>query len=39
MPFLLTFLGGSHVTDNDDELSAVTVTFSGGPSGAKIEVR
>jgi hypothetical protein len=35
MPFLLSFSGGSHLTDNDDELSAVTVTFSGGSSGAK----
>ena len=31
----MSFSGGSHVTDNDDELSAVTLTFSGGPSGAK----
>jgi hypothetical protein len=35
MPFLLSFSGGFHVTDNDDELSAVTVTFNGGSSGAK----
>jgi hypothetical protein len=39
MPFLLTFSGGSHVTDNDDEPSVVTVTFSGGHSGAKIQMR
>ena len=37
LPFLLSFSGGSHVTDNDDELSAVTLTFSGGPSGTEIE--
>jgi hypothetical protein len=35
MPFLLSLSGGFHVTDNDDELSAVTVIFNGGPSGAK----
>jgi hypothetical protein len=35
MPFLLSFSGGSHVTDNDDEFCAITVTFSGGPSGAE----
>jgi hypothetical protein len=39
MPFLLFFSGGSHVTDNDDKLSAVTLTFSGGPSGAKNQMR
>jgi hypothetical protein len=39
MPFLLSFSGGSHVTDNDDELSAVTLTFSGGPFGAKNQLR
>jgi hypothetical protein len=39
MPFRLSFLGGSHVTDIDDELSAVTLTFSGGPSGAKNQLR
>ena len=37
LPFLFSFSGGSHVTDNDDELSAVTITFSGGPSGANAE--
>jgi hypothetical protein len=39
MPFLLSFSGGSHVTDNDDEFCAITVTFSGGPSGAKSQMR
>ena len=27
------------MTDNDDELSAVIVTFSGGPSGATNRVK
>ena len=35
LPFLLSSSGGSHLADNADELSAVIVTFSGGPSGAK----
>jgi hypothetical protein len=39
MPFLLSFSGSSHVTDNEDELSAVTWTFSGGPEGAKNQMR
>ena len=26
------------MTDNDDELSAVILRFSGGPSGAKSEI-
>jgi hypothetical protein len=38
MPFLLFFSGSFHVTDNEDELSAVTWTFSGGPSGAKSQM-
>ena len=25
--------------DKDDELSAVTLTFSGGPSGAKNQIK
>ena len=27
------------MTDNDDELSAVTCIFNGGPSGAKNQMR
>jgi hypothetical protein len=26
------------VTDNDDEVCAITVTFSGGPPGAKSQM-
>ena len=27
------------MTDNDDELSAVTLTFCGGPSGTKSQIK